>query len=420
MTEWRHTTLGSACQEGGGFIRTGPFGAQLHQSDYVDDPNGIPVVMPKDMSDGRIDLKSIARIGRETAARLSDHLLVAGDIVLSRRGDVGRSVWVTEEDLPVLCGTGSMRIHPGDDGPLQPQFLRYVMRSKSTVDYLEGHAVGATMPNLNAGIVAGLPLIVLPPDQQKMVGQILSTIEDLIENNRQRIETLEQMAQAIYREWFVRFRYPNHENVPLVDSALGPIPEGWEIKNLFDIADVGFGFSFKSKPFAALGPYPVVRIRDVLAGTTKTFTDEEAEDRYRVKDGDVLIGMDGDFHLAQWTGGEAWLNQRVARLRPHESLSARHLLLAIEEPVKQWNSAISGTTVAHLGKRHLEQVEVLVPAPDVLTMASEVLDSIANQERLLVQSSRQLSAARDLLLPRLVTGRIDVSSFLDTVVESVA
>ena len=231
MSEWRQTTLGVACEEGGGFIRTGPFGAQLHQSDYVDDPNGIPVVMPKDMSDGRINVNSIARIDEATASRLSDHLLAAGDIVLSRRGDVGRSAWVTERS------SGSLR-HGFNAHPSRPRWTARIsvpevrMRSKSTVDYLEGHAVGATMPNLNAGIVAGLPLIVLPLDQQIAIGEILSALDDLIENNRRRIELLDQMANAIYREWFVHFRYPRHEDRTLVDVITRPDPRSWEVSTI--------------------------------------------------------------------------------------------------------------------------------------------------------------------------------------------
>jgi type I restriction enzyme S subunit len=161
MTQWRKATFGQVCEEGGGFIRTGPFGAQLHQHDYVDDPDGIPVVMPKDMSDGRIDKSTIARVDRETADRLAEHLLEPGDVVLARRGDVGRTAWVSEDDVPALCGTGSMRIHPGG-GAIDPRYLRYVMRSAEVSEFLHGHAVGATMPNLNSDIVSRLPVSVPP------------------------------------------------------------------------------------------------------------------------------------------------------------------------------------------------------------------------------------------------------------------
>ena len=134
--------------------------------------------------------------------------------------------------------------------------------------------------------------------------------------------------------------------------------------------------------------------------------------------GDVLIGMDGDFHLRQWRGGDAWLNQRVARLRPKNGMSALHLMLGIAQQIVEWNGAIVGTTVAHLGKRHLEQVRVLIPAESLLTQATEFFDDASRQACALDQGCRRLRAMRDLLLPRLVTGQIDVSSLdLDALVE---
>lgn len=282
-------------------------------------------------------------------------------------------------------------------------------------------ASGATTPHLNVGDIRALPIESMPRDlaAQRTIGSILGSIDDLIENNRRRIDVLEEMAQAIYREWFVNFRFPGHETATFVDSALGPIPEGWEIRRLFDVADVGFGFSFKSKHFAENGRHPVIRIRDVPRGTTATFSDETVDDRYRVDDGDVLIGMDGDFHLRQWTGGTAWLNQRVARLRPLDGISARHLQLAITDPIKRLNESITGTTVAHLGKRHLELIEIAVPSTDVRDMTRSILDDCSDQECRLFQTNGRLAAIRDLLLPKMVTGEIDVSQLdLDPLLEA--
>jgi len=300
-----------------------------------------------------------------------------------------------------------------DQRQIDPRWAYFQLRS---VD-LNAIDSGSAIPSTSRDAFAAIPLVVPPTSLQRTMVAILGALDDLIENNRRRIELLEQMAQAIYREWFVRFRYPGHEDATFVDSPLGPIPEGWEVRSLFDVADVGFGFSFKSKHFASSGPYPVIRIRDVPAGRTKTFTNEEAPRRYQVCDGDVLIGMDGDFHLRQWRGGDAWLNQRVARLRPVEQLSACHLMLAVEGPIREWNAAISGTTVAHLGRRHLEQVQVVVPPHELLAKASMVLTSAAGKACALEKQNRSLAGIRDLLLPKLVTGEIDVSHLdLDAIV----
>lgn len=435
MSEWCQTTLGAACEDGGGFIRTGPFGAQLHQSDYVDDPKGIPVVMPKDMTDGRINLNSIARIDKETASRLSDHLLSAGDIVLSRRGDVGRSAWVTEEDLPVLCGTGSMRIHPGQDGPFQPQYLRYVMRSKSTVDYLEGHAVGATMPNLNAGIVAGLPLTVPPSDQQRVVGEILSANDDLIENTRRRIELLEQMAQAIYREWFVSFRHPGHKDGALVDSSLGPMPEGWEVCDLATVASTLVDGDWVETKDQGGSDYRLLQVGNIGVGKfretgNRRFVTEETFVRLRcteIKNGDILISRMPDpigrAWLVDYLSEPAITAVDVAILTPPTPPVGTYLSLWLNSPetLALADGVATGTTRKRVTRSVLGRFRLRVPSDELLDSFHRTVSPMTELVTTLRREFVLLAAARDILLPKLVTGQIDVSSLdIDAPVESVA
>jgi type I restriction enzyme S subunit len=331
-------------------------------------------------------------------------------VVTGRYGTLGQVFYITGDFWPL-----NTSLYVRDFKGNNPRFVAVLLESMD----LAQHDGAAAVPGINRNQLHIVPVRVPDRAAQDRIAAIMESIDDLIENNRRRVEVLEEMARAIYREWFVRFRYPGHEHVPLVDSPLGPIPDGWEISPLFDVVDVGFGFSFKSKQFSDSGPIPVIRIRDVPNGTTKTYSDEVPPERYRVVDGDVLIGMDGEFHLRQWTGGDAWLNQRVTRLRPTNGLSPRHLMLAVTGPIRDWNAAISGTTVAHLGKRHLEQIQILSPPHEVLDLATPLFDDLANQACTLVHASRQLTAIRDLLLPKLVTGQIDVSHLdLDSLTEA--
>ena len=224
---WTTSTLGDLACQAGGEVRTGPFGTQLHKSDYVDDPAATPVVMPKDMSDGKIDSSAIARVDTEVVERLSSHMLRTGDIVLSRRGDIGRRAWTSEAEEGWLCGTGSMRISVNRSEEIRPRYLFYFLGLDQTIGWLKGHAVGATMSNLSAGVVQQLPVQYPSLALQDAIVEVLDSLDILIENNRRRIEVLEEMARLLYREWFVYFRFPGHEDVGLVDSDLGPIPEGW-------------------------------------------------------------------------------------------------------------------------------------------------------------------------------------------------
>jgi type I restriction enzyme S subunit len=405
--------LDEIADEGGGEIRTGPFGSQLHRHDYTDVAGAVPVVMPLNMVGGRIDAAGIAKITPAKALKMSVHVTHTGDVLLSRRGDIGRYCLVDAANAGALCGTGSLRISI-QKSSLTPEYLCFYLETPRGLHELQSRAVGSTMPNINAAIVRSLEIPLPPLPVQRKVVAILSAYDDLIENTQRQVKIVAEMAQRIYREWFVDFRYPGHEAVPLVESELGPRPTGWEVESLFDLAEVTFGFPFKSASFNTTHGVPVIRIRDIPAGESATLTTETAPPVYAVENGDILVGMDGDFHMARWSSGRAWLNQRVARFRPkpHGRLSRYALYLALEGPIRRWNATIVGTTVAHLGKSHLTRIKLLVPPEHVTMRATEVLEPIFEAEIRLRQRTRVLRATRDLILPHLVSGAIDVNDLV--------
>src|SRR5260221_10707196 len=151
--EWEQTTLGEACTRNGGDIQTGPFGSQLHASDYV--PIGIPSIMPQNIGDNRISTDGIAYITRKDAERLNRYRVRKGDIVYSRRGDVERRAIIRENEEGWLCGTGCLRIR-FDNNNIDPLFISYYLGHPSVRQWIVRHAVGATMPNLNTGILSAL------------------------------------------------------------------------------------------------------------------------------------------------------------------------------------------------------------------------------------------------------------------------
>ena len=143
--EWKKYRLGDlACS-----IQTGPFGSQLHQSDYSS--NGTPVIMPKDMMDGKISESSIARVADDHVERLKRHKVKSGDVVYSRRGDVGRCVLITDKEDGWLCGTGCLKVEL-DDQKVLPSFLFYNNQRKDYFCWVENQAVGYTIPKQNKGI----------------------------------------------------------------------------------------------------------------------------------------------------------------------------------------------------------------------------------------------------------------------------
>jgi len=185
---WRELSLGALAAQDGGIIQTGPFGSQLHQSDYETD--GVPVLMPKDIIDGRVASDGVARVGEEIAQRLARHRLKERAIVLPRRGEITKRAFITAEQAGWLCGTGCLKIELNGEY-LLPEFLYYYMEQTHVVRWLEQHAVGTTMLNLNTEIVAGLPVRYPAADTQRRIADMLSAYDDLIENNRRRMALLE-------------------------------------------------------------------------------------------------------------------------------------------------------------------------------------------------------------------------------------
>ncbi|MBJ7598190.1 restriction endonuclease subunit S [Candidatus Nephthysia bennettiae] len=302
-------------------------------------------------------------------------------------------------------------------GEVHRRFLYYLFNTRAVRDQIKATATGSKVRHTAPARVEAVAVSLPPLSTQRKIAAVLSAYDNLIDNNTRRIKLLEEMAQRVYREWFVDFRYPGHESMRLVDSELGPIPESWKIVPLFDVARVTFGYPFKSALFNEVNGLPVIRIRDILNGYSSTLTTEPAPAEVLVRNGDILIGMDGDFHMACWSAGDALLNQRVTRIRPaSERISRLGLFNALRQPIAEWNSAIVGTTVAHLGKSHLERMKLVIPDSATANRIRSLFDPLLEEEIVLRQITRNLHDTRDLLLPRLISGEIDVDD-LDIAIE---
>lgn len=196
MSEWTATTLGDLCREGGGGIQTGPFGSQLHASDYV--LTGVPSVMPQNIGDNVINEDGIARIQESDAQRLSKYRMRKGDIVYSRRGDVEKRALVREANDGWLCGTGCLRVRLGKDSTHDPAFLSYLLGTEESREWIVRHAVGATMPNLNTSILSSFPLAVPEPAAQRAIAGVLGALDDKIAANTTRASKSMELAGLLY------------------------------------------------------------------------------------------------------------------------------------------------------------------------------------------------------------------------------
>lgn len=382
---WESKTLGEISLS----IQTGPFGSQLHQSDYSDD--GTPVVMPKDLMDGTISEESIARVSKEHVERLEKHKIQEGDILYSRRGDVGRCAFTSEREKGWLCGTGCLKVRI-DKEKAEPKFVFYQLQKAETIGWVVNHAVGSTMLNLNTSILSAVPVDVPEIEIQRKIVSILAAYDELIENNQKQIKLLEEAAQRLYKEWFVDLRFPGYENVKIVDS----VPEGWHKVSLTEIApivtgkkDANFGTENGQYMFFTCAQEPI------------------KAPSYSFDCDAVILAGNGDFNVKLFRGKfEAY--QRTYVFAPFDTNNLYLLYYAVKDNMRQLFQGASGSTIKFLTKRMLEEIIVFIPDKDTLETFTNYCETYQKKTEVLKQQIAVAKESRDRLLPKLMSGEIEV------------
>lgn len=234
MSKWAKTTLGKIAD-----IITGPFGSQLHQSDYV--KRGIPIVMPQDIGNRNINYSTINYVSEEDATRLKRYSTVANDILYARRGDVEKHAFVRAKDAGVLCGTGCLRVRINSN-EVEPAFLSFYLNREETRKWLVTHAVGTNMPNLNTDILSDVPIAYPTLKEQRKIAKVLNCIEERIILNEKINDNLEQQLTTLYDYWFTQFDFPNENGKPYQSSGgkmvmnnclKKKIPNGWNVESVY-------------------------------------------------------------------------------------------------------------------------------------------------------------------------------------------
>jgi len=428
-------TLGDLAKSGYIAISTGPFGSALHAHDYQE--TGVPVIPTEAIEPGRLRHDRMVRISEQKARELARHRLQLGDIVFARRGvqACGLSAPVTKRDGEAIAGTGVITLRVLAPEKVDPGFLACAVGAPLSVRWLRQHAIGATMPNLNSSVVLGLPIHLPDIQTQRAVARIFDTLDDKMDLIRRMNSTLEETARSIFKSWFVDFEpvrakaqsrdygllkavadlFPKR----FEDSELGEMPAGWEVAEIYRVADVIYGAPFQSDLFNEAGTgLPLIRIRDLNTHDPSVFTAEEHPKGYRVSAGELVVGMDGEFRAHLWRGPQAWLNQRLCCFRPKERVPRAFVHYSIEVPLRFFENSKTGTTVIHLGKADIDTFRLVIPPDPILTAFGKIADPLDSRILLNAAESRALSLLRETLLPKLISGELRVKDAKHAVEEA--
>ena len=258
-------------------------------------------------------------------------------------------------------------------------------------------------------------------DIQKRIGRILTDIDNKIAINRQINDNLEAMAKQLYDYWFVQFDFPNEEGKPYKSSGGAmvwneklkrEIPKGWNVANVFDELSVQYGFPFSTELFTEEPTsIPVVRIRDILENSVSAYSEEEVDEKYRLQEQDLLVGMDGNFHMNYWNDNVSYLNQRSVRLRAKSksTVSIMQAKYDIAPYIKAKELRAKGSTVGHLSDKDLKELFVLVcPNIDFRNKFDSILAEIIENRCEMIELTKQ----RDELLSLLMNGQATVNYHL--------
>lgn len=383
-------------------------GGAWSDKEYVSD--GLPVLKVSNCKNKGFQIDNVNYLPVTLKEKYAKNKLRIGDVIIATVGShpsliesaAGRSCIVNSLVEGFYLNQNAVCVRTKNLDVLDQRYLGYLCKERNFMHYIQNKGRGAAnQMRIAIGAIKEYELDLPDIDIQRRIAHILSAYDDSIENNQKQIKLLEEAAQRLYKEWFVDLRFPGYENCKIVDG----IPEKWERKKLVDIVDVQYGYAFDGSKFNSVGKgTPIIRIRNIPDGNTAVFTTEEAEEKYVISNGEILVGMDGEFHINSWSGKDAFLVQRTCCFRPRKREMKGWLLWAIYEPIKFYEKTVVGATVSHLGKKHIDSIELLT-GPEQLYIPFQNYFELRQK---LLNQNIVLAEARDRLLPKLMSGEIEV------------
>jgi len=392
-------------------VQTGPFGSQLHKKDYV--AIGTPIITVEHLGENRIIHSSLPCVSDQDRLRLKKYSMKQGDIIFSRVGSVDRRAYVSENENGWLFSGRCLRVRANSD-ELDSRYLSYFFGLEATKEHIRQIAVGATMPSLNTKILSNLKIVIPPIFEQKRIAVVLGALDDKIELNRKMNRTLEAMAQAIFKSWFVDFE-PFRDG-GMVDSELGPIPKGWEVGQVSVFALLQTDSIHPGKKPEALWEHYSIPAFDEGQNAAIDEGASIKSGKYRVPVAAILVSKLNPRFPRVWMPSVEDAEQAICSTEfmpfvPNGDYRSFVYDFFCSLPAQ---AAIQGRTTGTTGSRQrvrpkdIESMPAIIPPMSMFLRYEGVAGSMHKRRLANLKESLTLAELRDTLLSKLISGEIRV------------
>lgn len=399
---WPRVAVGDLVKKGEASLQTGPFGTQLSAAEYV--PEGIPVINVRNVGFGDVRDADLEYVSETKADQLHHHILRRGDIVFGRKGAVERHALIQEPQDGWVQGSDCLRLRLKSPR-FHERFVSFYLRTQAHQDWMQALcAFGATMSSLNQDIVNRIQLPCPPPSVQKKVTAVLGAYDDLIANNQRRIALLESMAEEIYREWFVRMRFPGSETATFEKGR----PVNWKPTTLSQVCKFTMGQSPSSEHYNTHGDG--LPFHQGVGSYGDRFPKHEtfcSVPGRMAKEGDILFSVRAPVGRLNIADRDLILGRGLASMR-HTKGKNHYLFYLLKVSFANEDMIGNGSIFNSVGKDELERFPVLDVPIELIDQFEAAVGPMSEQLNLLYRQSERLRQMRDALLPRLISGKLRV------------
>lgn len=411
--EWKKYRLGEIANPNWGFV-DGPFGSNLPASDYT--PSGVPVIRGVNLSLGDVRFKDegFIFVSEKTAKRLERSKCLRGDIIFTKKGTLGQIGIIPDDSRfeEYILSSNQMKLTVN---PIiaDKHFVYYYLASKTSIEKIRRDSEHTGVPKINLTYLKRFPIALPDLHTQHQIATILSSLDDKIELNRQMNQTLEAMAQALFQEWFVDFRFPGATG-ELVESELGMIPKGWRVGTLGELGVFKNGINY-SREESGDTEYSIINVRDVVdnkflskSTLSRIHTDAKKAKPYLLESDDIVVvrsASPGETAIMLNNEEGVIYSGFTIRYRLTNKAHFLYCFFILQNVKNQLDNLSNGTTLKNVNQEILKGYRIVVPSIEIISQFNRVVQSVIEKILSLQQENQSLTQLRDELLPALMQGR---------------